>query len=564
MKLNLTTLLMLAMLTLGATLPANAELQPSQLAIIVNAASADSVKIGTHYAKVRGVPANQILKVNIPIGETLSRAEWDSKVRPAIRNWVAKNRLQNTIKCFVTTYDIPLKIGPTDENKQSVATRRRKTLLERERIRRVERIQKIAKSFDDIEGDLAAQPLNLEATASLQDITPALAAKLKDAEGRINQLPAGETKQKAIRELTQLSIATAGLQVIVQNMGRSLQGGTIADDGNRKRVEAEYHFGRGRIGGLSEGQSLLDGLPATIERDTNLIALVERSSGILGSIGWIDQQVELLGKNETHASFDSELSLVLEGSYPLLRWLPNYLHYNYDGSPLRSITRTMMVCRLEAPTVELTMGLIDKAIAVEKQGLKGKVYLDARGISSLEKAEPAGTIKDYDQSLLLAEKMLRANTNLEVVVNNAPGLFAENECPDAALYCGWYSLSKYVDSFTWNPGSIGYHMASGEASTIRNPNSQVWCKRMLDKGVAGTYGPVYEPYLLAFPRPNEFFALLCSGKYTYAECWYRTKVTNSWTMTTIGDPLYNPFKVKPALLKIPAEPRYQKLFGLAD
>ena len=60
----------------------------------------------------------------------------------------------------------------------------------------------------------------------------------------------------------------------------------------------------------------------------------------------------------------SELSLVLEGSYPLLRWLPNYLHYNYDGSPLRQITRTMMVCRLEAPTFELTRGLIDKAISV--------------------------------------------------------------------------------------------------------------------------------------------------------------------------------------------------------
>lgn len=89
MKLNLTTLLMLAMLTLGATLPASAELQPSQLAIIVNAASAESNQIGTYYAKVRGVPTSQILKLNIPVGEELSRADWDSKVRPAIRNWVA-------------------------------------------------------------------------------------------------------------------------------------------------------------------------------------------------------------------------------------------------------------------------------------------------------------------------------------------------------------------------------------------------------------------------------------------------------------------------------------------
>ena len=87
---------------------------------------------------------------------------------------------------------------------------------------------------------------------------------------------------------------------------------------------------------------------------------------------------------------------------------------------------------------------------------------------------------------------------------------------------------------------------------------------MLEEGVTGTYGPVYEPYLLAFPRPNEFFALLCSGKYTFAECWYRTKITNSWTMTTIGDPLYNPFKKAPALKSIPEGARYAKLFGIEN
>ena len=39
--------------------------------------------------------------------------------------------------------------------------------------------------------------------------------------------------------------------------------------------------------------------------------------------------------------------------------------------------------------------------------------------------------------------------------------------PDAALYCGWYSLAKYVDAFDWKPGAVAYHLASSEAHTLR-------------------------------------------------------------------------------------------------
>jgi len=558
MKPNSLPLLVLALLAFS--FPARAELKPAQIAILVKQGSAESKKIGDYYASKRGIPAKQILSLDMPSGEVLTRADWDTKVRPQIRNWVAKNRLQNQLKCFVTTYDVPLKIGPT--TKVSVATRRRKSLLQLERKRRVEQLLKIATDFDGIQPDGTAQQLNLDGASELKAVSEALSKKLKAAEARINPMAAGDEKQAAIRKLTQLSIATAGLQVIVQNMQRSLNANTVPEN-SKARVGAEFQFGRGRLAGLNEGQQLLDGLPSTIERDTNLIALIERAGGIAATVNWIDQQMDLITKNETHSSFDSELSLVLEGNYPLLRWLPNYLHYNYDGSPLREITRTLMVSRLEAPTPALTQGLIDKAIQVEASGLKGKVYLDARGqLDSIEDPVQQGTIKDYDKSLLLAEKMFRDNTNLEVVLDNNIALFAAGKCPDTALYCGWYQLSKYVPAFTWNPGSIGYHMASAEAATLRNPESQVWCKKMLDNGVAGTYGPVYEPYLLAFPRPNEFFALLCSGKYTYAECMYRTKTTNSWTMTTVGDPLYNPFRNAPALKSVPKG--YEKVFGVGN
>jgi hypothetical protein len=72
----------------------------------------------------------------------------------------------------------------------------------------------------------------------------------------------------------------------------------------------------------------------------------------------------------------------------------------------------------------------------------------------------------------------------------------------------------------------------------------VWCKKMLEDGVCATVGPVYEPYLAAFPRPNEFFAHLLQGNLTLVECYYRSQPFNSWMMTLIGDPLYKPFRYR--------------------
>ena len=87
---------------------------------------------------------------------------------------------------------------------------------------------------------------------------------------------------------------------------------------------------------------------------------------------------------------------------------------------------------------------------------------------------------------------------MPVVVNDNPELFQPGECPNAALYCGWYSLARYVDAFEWRSGSVGYHIASSECATLKGRGSQVWCKMMLEKGVAATVGPVNEPYVQAF------------------------------------------------------------------
>ncbi len=195
----------------------------------------------------------------------------------------------------------------------------------------------------------------------------------------------------------------------------------------------------------------------------------------------------------------------------------------------------------------MAKNLIDTAISVEKTGLQGKVYLDARGMRFDPDKDKPGSYGQYDQSLRDLARRLEEHTELEVVINNEATLFQPGDCPEAALYCGWYSLARYIDAFDWQSGAIGYHLASSEATTLRTPGGKAWCNAMLEDGIGATLGPTFEPYLGSFPLPDDFFSLLLTGRHTLVEVYYRTKPHNSWAMVLVGDPLYNPFKNNPQL-----------------
>ena len=318
---------------------------------------------------------------------------------------------------------------------------------------------------------------------------------------------------------------------------------------------------RGHLLGLREGLTALEGLPDSIERDEQILTLIETSHGLLGTVRWIDTHLELIRGNESHASFDSELSLVFWPDYPLIRWRPNLLHYSFDGKTVRDVRLTLMVSRIEAPTIELARKLVDNALAVEKKGLQGKVYIDARGQRGQGGNPQRGSIVEQDQSLRNLAKLLEDHTDLDVTLDNNDDLFQAGDCPDASIYCGWYSLASYVAAFEFNAGAIAYHIASSEAATLRDPESQVWCKRLLEEGVCVTLGPVDEPYLVAFPLPDEFFVSVLSGKYSLVESYYRTKPDSSWMMVLVGDPLYNPFANKPPIKTDDLPSRYHRVVG---
>ena len=244
----------------------------------------------------------------------------------------------------------------------------------------------------------------------------------------------------------------------------------------------------------------------------------------------LQMDIDRMAGSETGASVDSELSLVLGGAYELYRWQPNLLR-----STAPQAVRTLMVCRLDGPSYEIAKGLVDKAIAAEASGLTGTAYIDSRGIFEKD------TYGHYDQSMRDLALLTQLRTTLPVREERTQALFEPGTCPQAAIYCGWYSLRKYVDAFDFVPGAVGFHIASFEATSLRDINSTQWCPAMLRDGITATLGPVAEPYLHAFPEPQAFFSELFDGR-CLVEAFYRTKPFNSWQLLLIGDPLYTPFR----------------------
>ena len=245
------------------------------------------------------------------------------------------------------------------------------------------------------------------------------------------------------------------------------------------------------------------------------------------------------------ASVDSELSLVKVADAPVDDWLANpyFVKFQRQKTTYKK-GQVLMVSRLDGPDAATVRRLISDSLEIEKKGLTGTAYFDARWPEPKEKKKLQGYAL-YDNAIHQAAK--RTKDVLPTILDEKSSLFAAGEAPNAALYCGWYSLAKYVDAFEWQQGAVAYHIASAECTTLKKKGSQVWCKRLLEDGVAATIGPVGEPYVQAFPFPQVFFGLLLDGDFTLVEAYYLSLPFISWKMVLIGDPLYQPFRARGVL-----------------
>ena len=296
---------------------------------------------------------------------------------------------------------------------------------------------------------------------------------------------------------------------------------------------------------VKEKRERLRALKVSLEKARNSVKDKKIIEDLRKKIRKIKREIQKISETDQVASVDSELSLARFDRYKLSMWLPNPYFVGYRGSVSKLDAfreRVFMVSRIDAPDYRTAKRIIDDSITVEKTGLRGIAYFDARYPKVGKSPSMYGK---YDLSIRKAAELVHKSGAMKVVLDLTPELFRPGSCKHAALYCGWYSLAHYVDAFSWVRGSVGYHIASSECVSLHEKAASYWCIKMLQKGVAATLGPVAEPYLRAFPPPDLFFKFLLEGK-PLVEAYFLSKPFVSWRMVLVGDPLYRPFVNHPA------------------
>ena len=244
-----------------------------------------------------------------------------------------------------------------------------------------------------------------------------------------------------------------------------------------------------------------------------------------------------LRRNE--AAVDSELAALpaLDLKLKFAGPVSNPLFGTTNAASLNPTNGILLVARLDGPTPEIARGLVDKALEAEQNGLWGRAYFDARGITN-------GSYAVGDQWIKTAAEMARGY-GYDTVVDNAEKTFDPSfPMPNIALYFGWYDQNisgPFLSGLAeFRPGAVAYHLHSFSAKELRNPNSG-WAGPLLARGATATMGCTEEPYLQATPEIAQFLYRFMYLGFSFGEAAYASQRTLSWQITVVGDPLYTPF-----------------------
>jgi uncharacterized protein (TIGR03790 family) len=260
----------------------------------------------------------------------------------------------------------------------------------------------------------------------------------------------------------------------------------------------------------------------------------------------LDQLEDKIAKSDfrrDEASVDSELAWLplIRMNVPLEGPLNNLLYGCTNPAALTPMNGILMVARLDGPSPEIANGLVDKAMAAERNGLWGRAYFDARGLQ---------TNNSYylgDHWMLTGAEICRQDGFDVEVDTNAETFPAWYPMSNIAVYAGWYDANVSgpfaQPAVEFMPGAFAYHLHSFSAETLRSRDSR-WCGPLLARGAACTMGCVYEPYLQFTPNIALFLEAWFNG-YTFGQAAWVSQDALSWQTTVIGDPLYQPFNQPP-------------------
>ena len=147
MKAVLAILFCLLLVTPNITLA----LEPKNVFLLVNKNVPASKEVAEHYCKQRSVPVANIITLNLPTGEDISRKDFDAKIVVPLRE-ALKDKKQDA-KVLLSIYGVPLRVGGqdlSDEDREKLKNSMLKcSRFKRKRRKSAEKIAELQKKKAD-------------------------------------------------------------------------------------------------------------------------------------------------------------------------------------------------------------------------------------------------------------------------------------------------------------------------------------------------------------------------------------------------------------------------------
>jgi uncharacterized protein (TIGR03790 family) len=90
--------------------------------IVINEASEASGRVAAHYARVRSVPSQNIVRLKTDTADDITRAQYDGEIERPIGEWLSRHAAQDRILYVVLTKGMPLRIRGTTGRRGTTAS----------------------------------------------------------------------------------------------------------------------------------------------------------------------------------------------------------------------------------------------------------------------------------------------------------------------------------------------------------------------------------------------------------------------------------------------------------
>ena len=218
-----------------------------------------------------------------------------------------RERSQRNLRCLVTTWGVPLRIG-RDKAENEKLTRYRE-YLEGERTARMKLLRDMAAEFELLapgvsptdlpDASSAADSENaVEQESETAELQSELEIALQRAQARIRELSDAGAKQQATEKVQRYASAVGGIQVLLQSLQKAISSST--DTANS--LQPDFARLRGMLIAYTEMQGQLERSAPSIERDQLILDLLTRTQGVIAAVNRIDEQLKLVEKTRPIAA----------------------------------------------------------------------------------------------------------------------------------------------------------------------------------------------------------------------------------------------------------------------